>query len=228
MKNKFTAGILLLVMMISTSACGIVDNPSQEVHQTDYSEADVSVSTADVTAQTQPSTEISGDIMKMTVDGKEFEIVLENNETAAALKEMMPLTIDMSELNGNEKYKYLDTKLPSAPQKVGNISNGDIMLYGDNCLVVFYDSFSTPYSYTKIGHISNVSELAETLGKGGITAFFRLNDEEYTVDDLHCLSDFLHGNSSSEELAGKKYDLNGDNCWDVLDLCLMRKKINMH
>ena len=76
--------------------------------------------------------------------------------------------------------------------------------------------------------IQNVSELAETLGKGGITAFFRLNDEEYTVDDLHCLSDFLHGNSSSEELAGKKYDLNGDNCWDVLDLCLMRKKINMH
>ena len=33
------------------------------------------------------------------------------------------------------------------------------MLYGNNCLVVFYKSFNTSYSYTKIGHIENLSDL---------------------------------------------------------------------
>ena len=38
------------------------------------------------------------------------------------------------------------------------------MLYGNNCLVIFYKSFDTSYSYTKIGHIDNL----EDLGTGNI------------------------------------------------------------
>jgi hypothetical protein len=33
------------------------------------------------------------------------------------------------------------------------------MLFGDNWLVLFYKSFDTPYSYTKIGHINNIADL---------------------------------------------------------------------
>ena len=57
-------------------------------------------------------------------------------------------------------------------KKVGHISEGDIMLYGDSCLVVFYESFDTPYSYTKIGHISDTSGLADALGKDDVTVTF--------------------------------------------------------
>lgn len=35
------------------------------------------------------------------------------------------------------------------------------MLYGDNCLVIFYKSFSTNYDYTKIGHIDNLPNLGD-------------------------------------------------------------------
>ena len=75
----------------------------------------------------------------------------------------------MNELNGNEKYYYLDQKLPTNSQAVGYITAGDVMLYGNNCLVIFYESFSTSYSYTKIGHIENAENLKTILGTGNVT-----------------------------------------------------------
>ena len=37
------------------------------------------------------------------------------------------------------------------------------MLYNDNCIVLFYKSFDTEYSYTKLGHIDNLSELNDEI-----------------------------------------------------------------
>lgn len=60
----------------------------------------------------------------------------------------------------NEKYFYLDTTLPVSSSVPENILKGDVMLFGDDCLVVFYESFKTNYSYTKIGHIDNLPDLS--------------------------------------------------------------------
>ena len=97
--------------------------------------------------------------MYVTVNNIKYEIDLENNETVKDLYNKLPLEYEMNELNGNEKYVYLDYELPSNPVGVNNIEKGDIMLYGDDCLVIFYKSFTTPYSYKKIGHINNLEEL---------------------------------------------------------------------
>ena len=43
------------------------------------------------------------------------------------------------------------------------------MLYGDNCLVIFYESFDTNYSYTKIGHIADL----DNLGNNNIKVQFK-------------------------------------------------------
>ena len=51
--------------------------------------------------------------MKAIINGSEYVINLENNETVNSLVRMLPLELNMSELNGNEKYIYLDTKLPT-------------------------------------------------------------------------------------------------------------------
>ena len=59
----------------------------------------------------------------------------------------------------NEKYIYLDNSLPTNSSKPKYINAGDVMLYGNNCLVIFYQSFDTTYSYTKIGHIDDLANL---------------------------------------------------------------------
>ena len=112
--------------------------------------------------------------IEITVQDRTFYAKLYDNETAEKFAEMLPLTLDMSELNGNEKYFYLANDLPTAQTRPDKINSGDIMLYGSSCLVLFYDSFSTSYSYTPIGHIDDADGLAEALGKGGVTVSFQV------------------------------------------------------
>ena len=101
---------------------------------------------------------------------RSWVLELEKNPSAEALEQLMNagLSLDMTELNGNEKYVYLDEPLPSDPVAVGRIEAGDVMLYGDNCLVVFYQSFDTEYSYTRLGHIWEPDGLADELGEGDV------------------------------------------------------------
>lgn len=107
---------------------------------------------------TDSSNEVINSV-KAIINGKEYRINLENNETTKAFINLLPLEITMNELNGNEKYIYLDSTLPTNSSHPKQINAGDVMLYGDNCLVIFYQSFTTSYSYTKIGHISDLPNL---------------------------------------------------------------------
>lgn len=97
--------------------------------------------------------------VKVLIDKKEYTINLEDNETAKEFVNMLPLELNMNELNGNEKYVYLDRKLPVNPSNINKINAGDVMIYGNDCLVIFYKSFTSSYSYTKIGHIDNLPDL---------------------------------------------------------------------
>lgn len=105
--------------------------------------------------------------MKLTVGGKTFTVTLENNATAAALKSQLPLDLLMTELNGNEKYYYYSA-LPTNATRPGTVHAGDIMLYQDNTLVLFYKTFQTDYSYTRIGTVNDPKGLAEALGSGDV------------------------------------------------------------
>lgn len=110
--------------------------------------------------------------MKITIGSAVFTATLNNNATVAAFKAMLPLTINMGELNGNEKFYYFSTTLPTNASSAGNIQVGDLMLYGNNCLVLFYEGFNTSYSYTRLGRIDNTSGLVAALGAGSVTAKF--------------------------------------------------------
>ena len=122
-----------------------------------------------VTLQKEPS-------MTLQINDRTFTAKLEDNETARAFAALLPMVLHMTELNGNEKYHYLMAPLPSSPEQVGHVDAGDIMLFGGDCVVVFYRSFDTPYSYTRIGRISGAEDLAEQLGAGDADVRFAENE----------------------------------------------------
>lgn len=108
----------------------------------------------------------------VTINGKTFTATLAENETAEAFTALLPMTLNMTELNGNEKYNYLDSNLPTDASNPETINTGDIMLYGSNCIVLFYKTFNTSYRYTRIGHIDDVEGLAEAVGSGNVSVVF--------------------------------------------------------
>ena len=120
------------------------------------------------------NTNPNGSKMKIKVGDQAFTATLYDNATATAFKSMLPLTINMAELNGNEKYADLSGSLPANASDPGTIQAGDLMLYGSNTLVLFYKTFSTSYSYTRLGRTDNPSGLAAALGTGNITVTFEM------------------------------------------------------
>ena len=102
---------------------------------------------------------VSDNKYSVIINDKSYDVKLENNETVKELLELLPLELEMTDLNNNEKYNYLDTTFTTKEYAPKHINSGDIMLYGDNCLVIFYKSFDTIYEYTKIGHIDNLDDL---------------------------------------------------------------------
>ncbi|WP_242002854.1 cyclophilin-like fold protein [Brachyspira aalborgi] len=110
----------------------------------------------------------------ITIKNKKYEAILYDNSTTKELIKKFPITITMSDLNGNEKYYNFSKSFSTSSENVANINKGDIMLFGDNCLVIFYKSFSTRYRYTKLGYIKNLEDLENSLGKGDISITFEI------------------------------------------------------
>jgi hypothetical protein len=114
----------------------------------------------------------------ITVGNRTFAATLRDNPTARAFAALLPLSIDMTELNGNEKFVKLPSALPTQEAAPRAIQAGDLMLYGSDTLVLFYESFSTTYSYTAIGRVDNPAGLKAALGNGNVTVAFDMQRQQ--------------------------------------------------
>lgn len=128
----------------------LIENTTTNTNQENY------INTTSIESENKLISDI-----QVIINGKIYNAKIEENETAQSFVNMLPVEYNMNELNGNEKYVNLDNTLPTNSYYPKHIEAGDIMLYDNNCLVVFYKSFDTPYSYTKIGHIENISDLGD-------------------------------------------------------------------
>ncbi|MGO1989727.1 cyclophilin-like fold protein [Mammaliicoccus vitulinus] len=98
-------------------------------------------------------------VLKIETDTTVFSVSLFDNETTQHLLERMPLSITMHDLNNNEKYYNFNATFPTNTQKIKRVHKGDIMLYQDSYLVIFYKSFNTTFKYTPVGTITNPESL---------------------------------------------------------------------
>lgn len=112
--------------------------------------------------------------MKITIGDVTFTATLEDNATAEAFKARLPLTLKMSDLNNNEKVTRLSKRLPANDSNPGHIQTGDLMIWSSSSLVLFYKSFPTPYSYTRLGRIDNTEGFSAAVGTGNVTITFEL------------------------------------------------------
>jgi hypothetical protein len=110
--------------------------------------------------------------MWMTVGERRFALTLTDNAAARTFAELLPLTLDMPDLNANEKHVGLPKDLPTNASRPGTIRTGDLMLYGSNTLVLFYKTFDSSYSYTRLGRVNDPSGLAQVLGPRGVRIVF--------------------------------------------------------
>ena len=108
----------------------------------------------------------------LTVGGKTFAAKFYDNQTARELVEKMPMTLSMNELNGNEKFYYFDTELPTKETSPKKIQAGEIKIYGSDCLVAFYKTHTTSYQYTSVGYVVDVPGFVKAVGDGNVKIEF--------------------------------------------------------
>ena len=152
-----TAGLLLGLLVLGGCGAGQAATSGSPAHAKDA---------APPTARPEESR------MWMTVGEHRFALSLTDNAAARAFAAQLPLTLDMEELNGSEKHAQLPQALPANVSRPGTIHTGDLMLYGTSTLVVFYETFTSAYSYTRLGRVDDPAGLAHALGKGGIRVVF--------------------------------------------------------
>lgn len=175
MKYNLTTFIIVLSLSVNLSSCS-PNNPIEDIEQpippngSDNNEPD---DTNNGNANNPMTNNLT-----LSIGSAYFNVTLEENATATAFKALLPMTINMSEMNGNEKYYYLPGSLPTASSNPGTIHAGDLMLYGSSCVVLFYETFSSSYSYTRIGKVDNPSGLSKAAGTGSVSITFEIKDKE--------------------------------------------------
>lgn len=174
MKKQILCLFLSLILLSFLTSC---KNTEKSMPMDENSENKSSLNTDSVS---EPDGKESAASLNIEVGDQSFVIILYDNPSTQALLELLPLDLDMSEMNGNEKYFSLPDVLPTDSKNVESIQQGDFMLYGDNCLVLFYKDFSTSYRYTPLGRIDNPEGFAAAVGGSDVRIKFYQPQNEGT------------------------------------------------
>lgn len=108
-----------------------------------------------------------GEPLIMRIGETEVPVMWEDNASVEELRELMPLTIQMSMYGGFEQVGSIGQSIARDDVQM-TTESGDIVLYSGNQIVVFYGSNS--WAYTKLGHIDlSQEEMTDLLGNGDVT-----------------------------------------------------------
>ena len=159
MSNQKNKVVFLVIAIIAAIVIGyfFIANPNKTNHVDDSGKDDKELIES----------------IKIRINDNEFKVIVDKNKAAQEFAESTPFELEMRELNGNEKYYRGEDKLDtSAEYKPGSIKAGDLMLYEDDTIVLFYKDFESQYKYTRLGWVQNADNLAEILGDDNVSVIF--------------------------------------------------------
>ena len=106
--------------------------------------------------------------MLLEVNDYTFEVELENNTSAKALKEYVSKEkriLSLDDYGNFEKVGDLGITLPRNDETI-TTKEGDLILYLGNKLCLYYNQ--NTWNFTKLGHIKDTTHLKEAIGKGSV------------------------------------------------------------
>ena len=117
-----------------------------------------------------------GSAMILKIGETEVPVTWENNPSVDALKELLPLTVEMSMYGGFEQVGAIGQEIVSNDEQT-KTEPGDIVLYSGDQIVIFYGNNS--WAYTRLGHVElPQEEMAELLAHGDVTIMISAGAEE--------------------------------------------------
>ena len=178
MKRYWTI-VLIAICALMLSACAAQENrdiragENNNISTNEDSNTGTSENSSAGTSENNNTQEdVSEMKMNVQIGDYTFTATLEQNQAVNELIDMMkegPVTIEMSDYSGFEKVGSLGKRLTTDNHQT-TTSEGDIVLYSGDQIVIFYGSNS--WSYTRIGKVDDLTNWKKALGSGGVTAVF--------------------------------------------------------
>lgn len=160
--------IYLLLIITSLILVGCRNNSADEKERI----PETTSQSDSIVEQDESTNEDAIKYIEINIEDLTYEAVLYDNASVREFINLLPMTVTMKELNGNEKYCYLEEGITRNSSIPNEIHTGDLMLFGEDCLVLFYEDFTTSYSYTKLGYIENPEGLNDALKGDKISISF--------------------------------------------------------
>ncbi|MFV0400018.1 MAG: cyclophilin-like fold protein [Oscillospiraceae bacterium] len=194
-KAKWMAVTFALIMVLTTCVQGqsSVSEVPQESGTAPESSQETVIDTPELSTEvlehnkiTAPSTVSESAPKAVSEDGLIAVSIVIGEETFAAkfydtvsarvLTDQMPLTIKMEDYAGQEKVLRLPYDFPSvSTQTPATIRAGELYLWSENSLVLFYTTFQNSYGgYVPIGYIEDITGLDTALGSGDAMVTFTM------------------------------------------------------
>lgn len=164
MKKKIIKSLFLLAVLLG-GVMGCSKNEQNTLSENDSQENSSNMSNP------QDEDEITN--VEINVNNTNFLVNMDNTPTGKALMARLPSTSmrlpTSYDQDGVLKYYDMPMNIVSNPEKITNVSTGDLLMDGNDRLILYYQDAEINGEYTKVGKIENSDGLAEALGDGEVT-----------------------------------------------------------
>lgn len=104
----------------------------------------------------------------ITINGKVYTAIPDITYASQSFISHLPFVVEMNDTDGNKKQGCTYLKFDGEGSRNKTIKRGDVLIYGDSCVVVATGDFDFGNKYRKVAHINNL----DTLPVGNYTVAF--------------------------------------------------------